>query len=47
VIGAKDERRLAAVGIDRFPALIVRAGEKATFSFLEFFTANIRNENTD
>ena len=28
------------------PAPIVRAGEKAAFRFLEFFTANIRNRNT-
>ena len=29
----------------RFPALIVRAVEKATFRFVEFFAANIRHPN--
>jgi len=28
------------------PAAIARAGEKAAWRFIEFFTANIRNENT-
>jgi len=42
----RGDRGLATAGFDRFPALIVRAGEKATFRFLEFFTAKIRNKNT-
>ena len=42
----KDDRRLQAAGLDRFPALIARAGKQAAFRFLEFFTANIRNRNT-
>ena len=45
-LAPKEERRLQAAGLDHFPALIVRAGEKAAFRFLEFFTANIRNRNT-
>ena len=45
-LATKEERRLQAAGLDHFPALIVRAGEKAAFRFLEFFTANIRNRNT-
>jgi hypothetical protein len=28
------------------PALIDRAGERAAWHFLEFFTVNIRNRNT-
>ena len=45
-LATKEERRLQTAGLDRFPAPIVRAGEKAAFRFLEFFTANIRNRNT-
>ena len=43
---SKEEKRLTAAGLDRFPALIVRTGERAAFRFVEFFTANIRNGNT-
>lgn len=43
---SKEEKRLAVAGLEHFPALIVRAGEKAAFRFVEFFTANIRNRNT-
>ena len=39
-------RQLARAGLDRLPAVIVRAGEKAAWRFIEFFTANIRNKNT-
>ncbi len=39
-------RQLARSGLDRLPALITRAGEKAAWRFIEFFTANIRNKNT-
>lgn len=45
-VAAKEERRLEAAGLKRFPALIARAGQKACFRFVEFFTANIRNRNT-
>lgn len=45
-LAAKEERRLQAAGLERFPALIARAGQKASFRFVEFFTANIRNRNT-
>ena len=31
---------------DRAPALIAAVGERASYRFLEFFTANIRNPNT-
>ncbi|MGB8901454.1 MAG: hypothetical protein WCC90_20415 [Methylocella sp.] len=31
---------------DRTPALVAAAGARASYRFLEFFTANIRNPNT-
>jgi hypothetical protein len=31
---------------DRAPALIAAVGERASYRFLEFFTANIRNPHT-
>lgn len=37
-------RQLARSGLDRLPAVVARAGEKAAWRFLEFFTANIRNK---
>ena len=43
---SKEKKRRAVAGLDRFPALIARAGERAAFRFVEFFTANIRNKNT-
>jgi site-specific recombinase XerD len=39
-------RQLTRAGFDKLPSLIVRAGEKAAWSFIEFFTAGIRNKNT-
>lgn len=42
----KEERRLASLGFENFPAPIARAGEKAAYRFLEFFTARIRNKHT-
>lgn len=39
-------RKLAAAGVDQVPALIAGAGDHATWRFIEFFTANIRNVNT-
>jgi len=38
--------QLTRAGLEALPAPIVRAGEKAAWRFLEFFTANIRNKNT-
>lgn len=38
--------QLGRAGLDRLPVTIIRAGEKASWRFLEFFTANIRNRNT-
>lgn len=39
-------RRLAEIGLNLLPAVIVNAGENASRRFVEFFTANIRNKNT-
>jgi integrase/recombinase XerD len=39
-------RQLVRAGIAHLPAIIAEAGEKASYRFLEFFTANIRNKNT-
>src|SRR5881396_872519 len=39
-------RNLGRAGFERLPAPIARAGEKAAWRFIEFFTANIRNKNT-
>jgi integrase/recombinase XerD len=39
-------RELTRAGIDALPAVIARAGERAAWRFIEFFTATIRNKNT-
>jgi site-specific recombinase XerD len=38
--------RLVPIIADRVPALIAAVGERASYRFLEFFTANIRNPHT-
>jgi hypothetical protein len=40
------KRELTRAGIDALPAVIARAGERAAWRFIEFFTATIRNKNT-
>ena len=35
--------QLAALSSPHAPALVMAAGERATYRFLEFFTAQIRN----
>ena len=37
---------LSRAGLEKVPAIVTRAGENATWRFVEFFTANIRNRNT-
>lgn len=37
---------LSRAGLENLPAIVARAGENATWRFIEFFTANIRNHNT-
>lgn len=39
-------RQLLRAGMEKLPAAIARAGERAAWRFIEFFTANIRNKNT-
>jgi integrase/recombinase XerD len=39
-------RDLARAGFETLPAAILRAGDRAGWRFVEFFTANIRNKNT-
>jgi integrase/recombinase XerD len=39
-------RDLARAGFEKLPTAIGRAGERAAWRFIEFFTANIRNKNT-
>ena len=38
--------QLVPVIADRVPALIAAGGEKTSYRFFEFFTANIRNPHT-
>ena len=38
--------QLTRAGFKTLPSLIVRAGERASWRFVEFFTATIRNRNT-
>jgi site-specific recombinase XerD len=38
--------KLSRAGLDRLPAPIASAGQKAAWRFIEFFAANIRNKNT-
>jgi integrase/recombinase XerD len=44
--GEELPHRLIAAGLNRLPGPIARAGERAGWRFIEFFTANIRNRNT-
>ena len=41
-----DRRQLNRAGFNQLPDIIIRAGEKAAWRFIEFFIANIRNKNT-
>src|SRR5882724_3268635 len=40
------QRHIGRAGFEKLPASIARAGERAAWRFIEFFTANIRNRNT-
>ncbi len=46
IASISSHRQLARAGFEKLPAVITRAGEKAAWRFIEFFTANIRNRNT-
>lgn len=39
-------RHLVRAGFETLPAIVASRGEKASWRFVEFFTANIRNQNT-
>src|SRR5207247_8831528 len=39
-------RDIVRAGFEHLPSAILRAGERASWRFVEFFTANIRNKNT-
>src|SRR6059036_1488546 len=39
-------RELSRAGFENLPAIISRAGDRAAWRFIEFFTATIRNKNT-
>jgi len=43
---ANNKKSLVIDGTENLPELIVNSGEQASFRFLEFFTAQIRNPNT-
>jgi len=38
--------QLVTIITDRAPALVAAGGERASYRFFEFFTANIRNLHT-
>lgn len=40
------ERALARIGLAAVPPIVAAGGERASWRFIEFFTANIRNPNT-
>ena len=45
-ISTKTQHELGDLGFAGLPAIISAAGKRASFRFIEFFTANIRNWNT-
>lgn len=45
-IAARMPRKLSALGFASLPSIFIAPGEQSAKRFLEFFTANIRNENT-
>ena len=44
--GTRVVTQLVTIAADRVPALVAAAGDRVTYRFLEFFTAQIRNPNT-
>jgi integrase/recombinase XerD len=45
-IAIRKQQEIGRLGFAGVPAIISAAGERASFRFVEFFTANIRNKNT-
>jgi len=39
-------RQVSRAGLEKLPLAIIGAGDRASWRFIEFFTANIRNKNT-
>lgn len=46
LVPVPSRRDIARAGFENLPSAILRAGDRATWRFIEFFTANIRNKNT-
>ncbi len=46
VLAPKDQRELLQLGVESFPVLIQRAGKQGWRAFLNFFGAEIENDNT-
>src|SRR3984957_5894648 len=46
IVPVPTRRELARAGFNHLPSAVLRAGERATWRFVEFFVANIRNKNT-
>lgn len=46
LVPVPSRRELTRAGFDRLPSAVLRAGDRANWRFVEFFTANIRNKNT-
>jgi len=44
-ITTRKQQELGSLGFAGLPTIISAAGERASFRFIEFFTANIRNPN--
>ncbi len=42
----RERKELWAIGFDGVPKIIADAGNRASFRFIEFFVAHIRNQNT-
>jgi hypothetical protein len=45
-LATKQQKEIGRLGFAGVPAIISAAGQRASFRFVEFFTANIRNKNT-
>jgi integrase/recombinase XerD len=46
IVPAPPRREIVRAGFENLPSAILRAGDRASWRFVEFFTANIRNKNT-
>src|ERR1700704_5209398 len=46
LVPVPSRRDIVRAGFENVPSAILRAGDRATWRFIEFFVANIRNKNT-